>query len=550
MNGAANGQVHVPEGFWHRESSENPEPISPMGEVFLDAMSTSARHLVGELGLLVETIEWRSLGGWVYLRAVPFAGDEKQLAERIGRGVDAVANDLGARYLDRWEQEWRPWLRRRSAELDAVDMSGLDPQALDDHLEAIVSFLYAATDVHVLLHASNALLLGELAFACRDLLGWSDAQTMDLVSGSSSASTDPARSLAALAALARNRPALRDALAEPQRALKRMTEVDADFAAAVAEYLAEFGGRAIRYEVIDPTLGERPDLLLQLIADQIEVGFDPRAVDARVQQTQQAARAQARAALAGKTPEERDWFGRTLERAVRFYPVREDNEVWTTSVPLGLFRRVLLEVGRRLAGSGSLASGEGVFLLHLDEARSALTGSITDCRDLVAGRLATRAHAVANPGPSSYGDPPPDPDLSGLPADSRRVHELWAWLMACIVAPEAVSRRQDGSVLQGIPASAGVVTGPVRVVRTEDDLDRLRPGEVLVCHAPSPVWSVVFATPVALVTDTGGLLSHFAIIAREFGIPAVVGTGHAAALLRDGQVVTVDGDRGRVEVMS
>ena len=103
-------------------------------------------------------------------------------------------------------------------------------------------------------------------------------------------------------------------------------------------------------------------------------------------------------------------------------------------------------------------------------------------------------------------------------------------------------------MLEGIAASPGRSTGPVRVVMDESDFDKLRPGDVLVCPVTSPVWSVLFPSIGALVTDSGGLLSHPAIIAREYGLPAVVATGNATALLHDDQVVTVDGSSGQVEV--
>jgi pyruvate,water dikinase len=98
----------------------------------------------------------------------------------------------------------------------------------------------------------------------------------------------------------------------------------------------------------------------------------------------------------------------------------------------------------------------------------------------------------------------------------------------------------DGAVT-GIPASPGSYTGPVRVIRSEAEFDRLRAGEVLVCPITSPVWSVLFPSIGALVTDTGGILSHPAIIAREYGIPAVVATGNGTVTLHNGQLVTVDG---------
>jgi pyruvate,water dikinase len=125
---------------------------------------------------------------------------------------------------------------------------------------------------------------------------------------------------------------------------------------------------------------------------------------------------------------------------------------------------------------------------------------------------------------------------------------LW-YLDRVIEAASSSHAQQAGAqVLDGLAASPGRYTGPARVVMDEFDFGKLRLGDVLVCPVTSPVWSVLFPSIGALVTDAGGLLSHPAIIAREYGVPAVVATGNATALLRDGQAVTVDGTAGRIEV--
>jgi pyruvate,water dikinase len=102
--------------------------------------------------------------------------------------------------------------------------------------------------------------------------------------------------------------------------------------------------------------------------------------------------------------------------------------------------------------------------------------------------------------------------------------------------------------LAGVGASAGRVTGRVRLIRREAELSALEPGEILVCPSTHSSWSVAFARAAALVTDHGGMLAHPAIVAREYGIPAVVGTSVATSSLADGQTVTVDGTTGRVEM--
>jgi pyruvate,water dikinase len=114
--------------------------------------------------------------------------------------------------------------------------------------------------------------------------------------------------------------------------------------------------------------------------------------------------------------------------------------------------------------------------------------------------------------------------------------------------PEGEPSVRNG--LSGLPASPGQASGPIRVIRTPEEFDRLQPGDVLVAPATTPAWTPLFARAAAVVTDTGSPLAHASLAAREYGIPAVVGTGNATARLQDGQVVLVDGNTGLVEVLS
>ena len=101
----------------------------------------------------------------------------------------------------------------------------------------------------------------------------------------------------------------------------------------------------------------------------------------------------------------------------------------------------------------------------------------------------------------------------------------------------------------GAAGSPGVVRGVARVIRSLADAAALRPGEILVAETTAPPWTPLFATAAAVVTDTGGVLSHCAVVAREYRIPAVVGTGMATRAIADGQIVEVDGDAGMVRIV-
>ncbi len=126
------------------------------------------------------------------------------------------------------------------------------------------------------------------------------------------------------------------------------------------------------------------------------------------------------------------------------------------------------------------------------------------------------------------------------------------WMQETIFESEQSQTRAEAgtTTIRGRGAARGTFTGTARVVMGEHEFNKLMRDDVLVCPVTSPLWSILFAKVGALVTDTGGVLSHPAIIAREYGIPAVVATGNATKLIHDGQQVLVDGDAGAVHILT
>lgn len=198
-----------------------------------------------------------------------------------------------------------------------------------------------------------------------------------------------------------------------------------------------------------------------------------------------------------------------------------------------MLRYCAVEIGRPLAESGVLArAGDAVFLEE-PELRDALTSSDgDDLGALVTRRKAERVWVIAHPGPPSYGkDPGAPPDMSPLPQALRLVN---AAMVQSMQLTSARRKPQDAAdELRGIPGSPGRYSGTVRVVRDETEFAKLRPGDVLVAPATSPPWLVLFLQAAAVVTDSGGVLSHTAVIAREYGNPAVLATGEATRRLSD-----------------
>jgi rifampicin phosphotransferase len=560
--------VVPPPGFWERESDHFPLPLSPLfRSAFLPRHVAGIKAAFDEISMLAEGLDFREIGGWVYQRLVPPGGKDRpappawlmpilirlvpQMRNRVNGMVRFARSDGFGSAMERWHQEWRPGQIERISRLAAVELGALSDDELRRYLEAVISFLGDSLRVHALVSAAD-FMVAELAFTCRDLLGWDDRRTLDLLGGLSEQTSAPSRRLAGLALMARERPAVRGLLERIDASTaSRLVSVDPEFAAAFDAYQREFGLRPVTFDVLEPTLLERPELALGLIRDQIARGYDPEADAEALRQRRAAVLAEARVALASRPAGDRERFERALARAERAYPIREDHELCVTNAPLALLRYATLELGARLVQRGRIATRDDVFFLEIEEALGALGGAV-ELRTTVERRRGERAWALAHPGPASYGKAPgPPPSIAALPPEARRIMESLIWFLDRMSGQQGQREHAAGATtITGIAASSGRYTGPVRVILNENEFGKLQAGDILVCTTTSPVWSVLFSSVGALVTNSGGLLSHPAIIAREYRIPAVVATVNGTRLLHDGQIVTVDGDGGTVEVRS
>lgn len=556
-------EFEIPPGYWEHDASHAPVPNYPVESFVPDMVAAAVKAWASEFGYLFDGIEFRDIGGWTYQRLAPLGGKEgpelpgwlmwmmvrivPSVRNRLAMAREAVQTDKAGLYIDRWYDTWLPELTRLVDKLKNVELAGLTDDGLKAHIETCHRLGTRGIEIHALLHGSLAIILYELVATCERLLGWETAATLEMVKGTSYKSTEPARRLSELTDLATKRPEVLHAAQLPDdEAMGWLETIDETFATAFIRYLDEYGEVALGQSVVEPTYAEMPSVLIATIANQVERGFRPETADEENRRQREQSIASARAELSSN-PAALAEFDRVLERGQKAYPVREDNEFFTFSRPFAQFRYAVLELGDRLAGRGVIGERDDVMFLHLDEALMALSEE-PDFHAEVVVRKGQRAWASANLGPPYYGKETPTPsDLSFLPADTRLPMEAMLWSLHSIMAVEASKTTQgDASLITGTPASAGTHTGPVRIVKDESEFSKIRAGDVLVCPITSPVWSVLFPGIGALVTDTGGILSHPAIIAREYGIPAVVATGNATELLQDGQIVSVDGTAGNV----
>ena len=547
------------EGTWTKDAAHYHEPMTPLGaSIYLPLLDATISEMFADFGLLLDTLTSRSMGGEIYTRVLPVGGKEgpappwwvmgilarvvPPLRARVATARRVLRSGLLQELPDRWERQWRDEFRREAERLRTTELAALSDAELEATFDAGVALLHRGLHVHFRLLPPYVVALHRLATTCEQLLGWNTLQALQLVTGLSETSAEPARALAALATQVRGRPEAKAVLADPGPDVEtRLAEVDPALGAAFRDHLDRFGHRTMGDDPGSATLAERPWVLAGLLREAAvgeRPGEDPRAL-------RDGAEAAARRLLAPRSEDDRRRFDRAVTAARRVYGVREDNVFWTGNLPCGLIRRVAVEIGERLARRGRIARPTDVAFLSDDELRRALHAD-EDVRELVARRHAERAWIAAHPGPVFHGPPPQQPpDVRGLPDQARQINAAFMWYMANEFTP-SVDESQTG--LSGAPGSPGTHTGAVRVIRSETEFDKLRPGDVLVARVTTPAWSVLFGIAGAVVTDGGGALSHTAIVAREHGIPAVLATSSATTELTDGQTVTVDGTAGVVRL--
>jgi pyruvate,water dikinase len=302
------------------------------------------------------------------------------------------------------------------------------------------------------------------------------------------------------------------------------------FAARLRQHMAQFGHMIYNLDFARPLPLDDPAPMIEAIKMYLlDQGTNPYERQASAEQK----RLQACEAITRRTRGLRGWaFRKTLSWAQSMATVREDA---IAAIGLGypVIRRLLHALGDRLAQAGAIPHSEDIFWLHKDEIEAALLAldeqsTPTSLAPDVSQRRAFAAAAARLTPPPTL---PPRKSYMGLNLEN--------------FVARSESDQADQK-LKGIGASAGRVTAPARVLLGPQDFDQMKPGEVLVAAITTPAWTPLFAMASAVVTDIGGPLSHGSIVAREYGIPAVMGTGVATRFIKNGQMVTVDGSLGTV----
>ncbi len=341
----------------------------------------------------------------------------------------------------------------------------------------------------------------------------------------------------AIASLIKAAPALYEVvIATPARrlmAVLRQRNDTAEILEAIDTYLATYGHQGYSLDFCEPTQQEDPSAMFVTLKNMVQrADYDPAGHEAEATRKRETALAEIRELL---PPFEYWQFRYRMWFAYQFYPMREEScFVLGTAWPA--LRRVAAELGQRLVDIGTLSEPNDLYFLTSDEIKPA---------------LAARGRGEAMP------------EYLALTAERRELREARKRLHPPGTIPdearenpglkfkETQFKNDDSSdTLRGIPVSPGTIAAPASRIMNAQEFDQMQPGSILVCPMTSPAWTQLFAHAVGLVTDIGGILGHGSIVAREYGIPAVVGTGNVTQRIESGQTLEVDGDAGTVVIQT
>ncbi|HLZ70840.1 MAG TPA: PEP-utilizing enzyme [Dehalococcoidia bacterium] len=516
---------------WRWDQKHMPGPISPLGmdlcRLSFDPGMTRGMQAIGQ------PVSVRSLRLNTFLYQ---AWDDD--FPRLPAAVDAIQRATFERAVlmpQRWEQEFQPEVEAASSRLLGTPY----PRLSNAELNELAGWTIAASERMWEIHGSLMFgwhITGVLTDLCARLLGFSEIEALELIQGEHNLSVEAASRLWHLAQEA-SAP-VRDAILSRPGAevYVRLPELEGGraFFRTLREYVAAYGWRKDNFDIADKSWAEEPWRALDSVRLMLLTELDPAAGQRRQAQRAEARLAEALARLAANRDGLEEFM--TIYDLVKHGPrLQENHNLVLDQKFLSLARLPFVEAGQRMAAAGVLAHGDDVIYLTVDEIRAFLDGDTTPRGETAHGRREEMERWRGGTPPALLGGAPPERARHDLAGDD--------------VGAELPGQEKAGG-LRGLPAAPGVVSGTARVVRLLSEAERIQAGDILVCDMTTPAWTPLFPALGGIVADTGGALSHCAVMAREYGVPCVVGTKVGTRVIPDGARISVDGGSGVVSVDS
>ena len=528
-------------GQWQLETTHHGlRPLSHLiRDAYVDGFETGISRCLERYGLPLSIVRAELVNGCFYVRPQGIGeGDEPsapppkpimwlltrvhpELRRRNRTARKAWAERRWRTEVDAWFEHERPVVLERNLALQAVEPTSLDETALAGHLRECLAHHADGIRSNLDTHGGDIIPTGDL-LAHGEHWGIDATTMMTLLAGCSPATVETAVMLRPVAG----------ALADTDRRPTTLDEVRAlsdEARNAVDSWIELHAWRLVTSDDVDrPTLAELPALQLRAVLAATNSPFDPAdPADVRSQ-----------------VPEaDRPLFDELLEEARYGHRQRDDIRGLCWNWPGGLVRRAMLEAGRRLADAGRIHDAEHAAELTPTEIDTLVRTGTGPTADDLAARAARRDLVEAAPPPRMLGEPEADPPLDAFPAPlARAATALMANLMADGTSPE-------NAPLHGTGIGDETYRGRACIVHdVADAMDRLQFGDVLIAPFTGPAFNSLLPLVGALVVEEGGAMCHAAIVAREFGVPALVGAADATGI-DNGATVEVDPTAGVIRII-
>ena len=549
--------------FWVYDDLHCPHPLSPMYED-IGGWWLSCDHMFRRFGTPFAT-DWiyKNVNGYLYTAAIPAeAGlqvatqeynsatspvvpEDPDYAAKIGTYLGAVLPTYGLQFVNWWRDRLVPEMDRnfgylegmldKQDELNLMELACLLEDAIDIHdrhwkIHWMLNFaqLSATLNLRAVMEKThgkiNEQLLGRLQNSARDR-NWDSIEALWKMKEEAKADPD-------LAVIFRA-----DTAGEIIVALKASERGRRFIDERVVAYQKEYGWHAVwSHEFVFPNVVEVMEPVIELVRGYIETNYDyPKTIGVLAADIAAAA-VEILQGLEGEALEE---MRAANEINLRMAPLTPDHHFYIDQGANAHVRQVLLSIGRKLVAAGALDAPDDVVYFRYNDLRVFMGNPAgMDGRAIVAAAKAAREKAYTFR---------PKEWVGTVTATQLAFPYLNLWGF-----PEKFYRKESlvAGQISGLGASPGVVEGIARVVLREDQFDDVRAGDILVCQMTNPAWVVLFTKIVGLVTDAGGTVSHPAVLSREFGIPAVVGTSVATEQIKNGDRVRINGTTGEVQILA
>lgn len=534
--------------FWFYDDLHCPNPISPLYFSCNGWWGPTCEYMYRRFGAPIGS-EWlgKKIGGYVYSAVVP----PKTKAEQVNSLFTyymSVMPVYAEEFYERWRTEYIPEIKGYWAKMLDFDFENSTiPQALI-HMEDCLDMQERAFKIHWIINLAQFKASSDFVDYYAELFGGVDDEVGKINVSTDDRNWDSLRELYGMKQFVKLHPDLR-AMFEANDKEAIMAKLDetkegVEFKNMLNDYRKEYGFHALyTHEYIYKTIYEDPSPIIDTIKDYLKSDYDFDDHFETCRKEQQAAIDRMFEKI--DDPEKEEKMRHLLHLCVQMAPITPDHHFYLDQGIFSHVRLMFLEIGKMYVKAGILDDPEDIFMLEYEDVRCAGVDPEYPAKEIVAKNRADMAEAKKRNPREWYGT------ATQWQIYDEPYKSLWGYPQKFEAEQEELKSNKEISktVLKGIPGYPGVYEGTARFITDPKELDDVKKGEVLVCKMTNPAWVVCFSQIGALVTDTGGALSHPAVVSREFGIPCVVGTRRATQLIKTGDKVRVDGTTGTVEII-